>query len=180
MGARGCSKAGDEAMSDVPAIDHVGWQVSDYDVAVKFYNAALKPLGWKRQMEFDFPGGKACGYGPQGKPFFWLTSGAKTAPHVHLAFGAPSRAAVDAFYAAAMAAGGKDNGPPGVRTEYHPTYYAAFVLDPDGHNVEAVTHAPPKAAAKRKPAASKKTPAKKAPAKKTGAKTRPARKKARR
>lgn len=139
-------------MSDMPAIDHVGFQVGDFAGALAFYTAALKPLGWAKVMEFKEGGYQGAGLGPDGKPMFWISAGGKTAPHVHLAFAAPSRAAVDAFYEAAMKAGGKDNGAPGVRKEYHPNYYAAFVLDPEGHNVEAVIHAPEGVAAK-KPAA---------------------------
>ena len=145
-------------MAQGPVIDHVGWQVSDYDRSVKFYTAALKPLGWLKLREFKWDGGKTVGYGTGGKPFLWISSGAKTSPHVHFAFGSESRAAVDAFYKAAMKAGGRDNGKPGLRPEYHEHYYAAFVRDPDGHNIEAVTHAPVPA--------KKSAPAKKAPAKK--------------
>jgi predicted lactoylglutathione lyase len=83
-----------------------------------------------------------AGLGSDGKPFFWLAGGGKTTPSVHIAFAADSRAEVDAFYQAAIAAGGKDNGKPGIRAQYHPTYYGAFVLDVDGHNVEAVCHKP--------------------------------------
>ena len=124
------------------ALDHIGLSVSDYDRARAFYAAALEPLGWGMMMEFPTPDGKAGGFGRDGKPFFWISEGGKTAPHLHVAFGAETRAAVDAFYAAAIKAGGKDNGPPGIREMYHPTYYGAFVLDPDGHNIEAVCHAP--------------------------------------
>jgi predicted lactoylglutathione lyase len=95
-----------------------------------------------RQLSaFEFPGGRVIGYGAE-KPIFWINSGAALRDHVHVAFAAASRADVDAFYKAAMAAGGRDNGPPGIREDYHPNYYAAFVLDPDGHNIEAVCHAP--------------------------------------
>lgn len=146
-------------MTDAPILDHIGWQVSDYDRALKFYNAALKPLGWKMMMEFKYPGGKTAGYGTKGKPYLWLSTGGKTSPHLHVALGADSRAAVDAFYKAAMKAGARDNGPPGIRKEYHPAYYAAFVLDPDGHNLEAVTHQPPKKAAAKKQTSAKKKPA---------------------
>jgi predicted lactoylglutathione lyase len=83
-----------------------------------------------------------CGLGADGKPFLWLANAGKTTPRVHIAFRAESRAQVDAFYAAAMAAGGTDNGGPGLRPMYHPNYYGAFVLDADGHNIEAVCHAP--------------------------------------
>jgi catechol 2,3-dioxygenase-like lactoylglutathione lyase family enzyme len=82
------------------------------------------------------------GLGTQGKPFFWISSGGQPAGHMHIAFTAPDRATVDAFYKAAIAAGGKDNGAPGLRPHYHANYYGAFVLDPDGHNIEAVCHGP--------------------------------------
>jgi catechol 2,3-dioxygenase-like lactoylglutathione lyase family enzyme len=127
-------------------LDHIGFAVEDYEGAKAFYSAALKPLGVTLVMEVgqeDHAGQKACGYGgPDGKPDFWLGSEGKTTPHVHVCFAAESRAAVDAFYAAAMAAGGRDNGPPGIRAHYHPNYYGAFVLDPEGHNIEAVCHKP--------------------------------------
>jgi catechol 2,3-dioxygenase-like lactoylglutathione lyase family enzyme len=123
-------------------LDHVGLTVSDFAKARAFYDAALKPLGVAVLMEVTpemSGGGSHVGYGSDGKPYFWIGTG--DAPgHVHLALAAPDRASVDAFYAAAMAAGGVDNGPPGVRAEYHPNYYGAFVLDPDGHNIEAVCH----------------------------------------
>jgi catechol 2,3-dioxygenase-like lactoylglutathione lyase family enzyme len=126
-------------------IDHTSLSVSDFAAAKAFYTAALKPLGISVLMEFP----KAvtgnvdvAGLGSNGKPFFWLADAGKTTPRVHLAFAANSRAEVDAFYQAAIAAGGKDNGPPGIRAMYHPTYYGAFVLDADGHNVEAVCHKP--------------------------------------
>jgi catechol 2,3-dioxygenase-like lactoylglutathione lyase family enzyme len=126
-------------MTTIPAIDHISLTVSDYDAAKKFYAAALKPLGWKLMMEF----GRAAGFGIDGKPYFWIAEGKKrTRPHVHVAFGAPSRKDVDRFYRAGVKAGGTDNGPPGLRPDYHPDYYAAFVFDPDGHNIEAVTHGP--------------------------------------
>jgi catechol 2,3-dioxygenase-like lactoylglutathione lyase family enzyme len=127
------------------SLDHIGLTVSDLDAAKAFYRAALKPLGISVLMEF--PG--AAGLGADGKPFFWLAGGGKTTPRVHLAFTAASRAEVDAFHKAAIAAGAKDNGPPGIRADYHPNYYGAFVLDADGHNVEAVCHKPEQAEAKR-------------------------------
>ncbi len=117
------------------SIDHVGISVSDYESAKKFYVAALEPLGITALMDY----GVAVGMGDK-MPFLWLSAG--NAGHVHLAFTAENRAAVDAFYAAAIKAGGKDNGKPGLRTDYHPTYYAAYVLDADGHNIEVVCHAP--------------------------------------
>ena len=116
-------------------IDHIGLNVTDYEKAKAFYTAALAPLGIKPMMEF--PG--VVGMGGE-HPFLWISKG--DPGHVHLAFAAESRADVDAFYKAAMAAGGKDNGKPGLRTEYSENYYAAFILDADGHNLEAVCHAP--------------------------------------
>jgi catechol 2,3-dioxygenase-like lactoylglutathione lyase family enzyme len=126
-------------------IDHTSLSVSDFAGAKAFYSAALKPLGITVLMEFP----KAvtgnvdvAGLGADGKPFFWLAGAGKTTPRLHIAFGAENRAEVDAFYKAAIAAGGKDNGPPGIRAHYHPNYYGAFVLDADGHNIEAVCHKP--------------------------------------
>ena len=127
-------------------IDHVGFAVSDYERAKTFYARALAPLGYKLVMEVpgetNQSGFPAAGFGAGGKPDFWITKGQATTPQVHIAFGARDRATVRAFYDAALAAGARDNGPPGLRPEYHPSYYGAFVLDPDGHNVEAVCHAP--------------------------------------
>ena len=121
-------------------LDHVAIAVADYDTSIGFYNSALAPLGFKVLMAFDNEGGKTSGYGDQN-PFFWVGDGGAVEGRLHIAFAAKSRAEVDAFYTAAVAAGGCDNGPAGVRQHYHPTYYAAFVLDPDGHNIEAVCHA---------------------------------------
>jgi catechol 2,3-dioxygenase-like lactoylglutathione lyase family enzyme len=118
-------------------IDHLGIRVSDYRGSKRFYEAALAPLGYKLIMEFD----GAAGLGVGGKPDFWISEG-KPAEAVHVAFASPSRVLVNAFYKAAIAAGGRDNGAPGVRAEYHPNYYGGFVLDPDGNNVEAVCHLP--------------------------------------
>jgi catechol 2,3-dioxygenase-like lactoylglutathione lyase family enzyme len=123
-------------------LDHVGYSVGDLDKSASFYDTALAPLGIKRASEFEYPGGKVIGYGAAGRPQFWINSGEALRDHVHLAFAAKDRAGVDAFYQAAMANGGRDNGGPGLRPEYHENYYGAFVLDPDGHNVEAVCHAP--------------------------------------
>ena len=125
-------------------LDHIGIGVTDYARAKAFYDKALAPLGIALVMEVtaeqtgDQP---AAGYGSNQKPYFWV-GGSERAARVHVAFIAKDRATVDAFYRTAMAAGGKDNGPPGVRAHYHPNYYGAFVLDPDGHNIEAVCHAP--------------------------------------
>ena len=116
-------------------LDHVGLAVSDLAAARAFYAAALEPLGFGVVMEF--PGVIALGL-PQ-QPELWMHQGAPSAP-IHIAFHAADRERVDAFHAAAMAAGGTDNGAPGVRPQYHPGYYGAYVLDPDGNNVEAVHH----------------------------------------
>src|SRR5205814_3272096 len=120
-------------------IDHVGFSVADFKRAMDFYNAAFAPLGVSVQM-----GGKAedgyAGFGTPELPFFWIGSEGKAGSHNHVAFVAETHAQVDAFYAAAIAAGGRDNGPPGPRPHYHPNYYAAFVWDLDGNNIEAVCH----------------------------------------
>ena len=121
--------------------DHLGFAVGDFDKSAAFYDAALTPLGIKRAAEFEYPGGKIIGYGAE-RAEFWVNSGEAMKDHVHIAFAAKSRAAVHAIHKAGLAAGGRDNGGPGIREEYTPTYYAAFVLDPDGHNIEAVCHAP--------------------------------------
>ena len=118
-------------------IDHLGIYCQDVKKSREFYLKALKPLGLGVIMEFqDF-----TGIGSEGKPFFWIAPGAP-APTLHIAFAAKDRAQVDAFYEAAIAAGGQDNGKPGLREHYHPGYYGAFVLDPDGYNVEVVCHKP--------------------------------------
>jgi catechol 2,3-dioxygenase-like lactoylglutathione lyase family enzyme len=125
-------------------IDHIGIGVTDYARARAFYDKALAPLGITLVMEVtaeqtgDEP---AAGYGENGKPCFWVAPSKQTA-RIHVAFTATTRATVDAFYKVAMAAGATDNGGPGVRPHYHPNYYGAFVLDPDGHNIEAVCHTP--------------------------------------
>jgi catechol 2,3-dioxygenase-like lactoylglutathione lyase family enzyme len=118
-------------------IDHVGISVTDYAKSLAFYEAALAPLGVRKMMEFDTEGGKVAGFGAE-RPDFWIGGGAPG--HVHLAFSVGSRGEVEGFHAAALAAGGRDHGAPGIRAQYHPNYYAAFVLDPDGHNIEAVFH----------------------------------------
>ena len=116
--------------------DHLGIGVSDLNASKKFFLEALAPLGVGVVMEVS----DAVGLGQGGKPSFWLGA-AQTAPApLHLAFVAENRALVDEFYRRALAAGGKDNGPPGTRPHYHANYYAAFVIGPDGHNVEAVCH----------------------------------------
>ncbi|HSD92488.1 MAG TPA: VOC family protein [Methyloceanibacter sp.] len=134
-------------------IDHIGMPVSDIASATEFYRRALAPLGYGIVMEVsaaETGHGAAVGFGPpgeaedfqSGKPSFWIGEGEPLAGHIHVAFLATSRAAVDAFYRAALAAGGKDNGAPGLRPHYHANYYGAFVLDLDGNNIEAVCHAP--------------------------------------
>jgi catechol 2,3-dioxygenase-like lactoylglutathione lyase family enzyme len=119
-------------------IDHVTADVSDFSKAKDFYAQALAPLGYSLQMEFEGSAGFGTG---EGIPGFWIGSSSERGA-THVAFSAPDRAAVDSFYEAAMAAGGNDNGPPGLRPDYHETYYAAYVHDADGNNIEAVTHRP--------------------------------------
>ena len=116
-------------------IDHLGISVSDLQRAIAFYTKALAPLGYALIMTFA----QAAGFGVGGKPDFWIGIGPPPGP-THVAFVAKGRAEVRAFYDAAIAAGGKDNGAPGLRPQYHEHYYGAFVLDPDGHNIEAVCH----------------------------------------
>jgi catechol 2,3-dioxygenase-like lactoylglutathione lyase family enzyme len=124
-------------------LDHVGIAVADLDRSKGFYARALAPLSIAiiAEVTAEQTGGDAhAGFGADGKAFFWIGSGRRGSGSVHFAFTARSRAEVDAFYHAALAAGGKDNGAPGVRAHYHANYYGAFVLDPDGHNIEAVCH----------------------------------------
>lgn len=126
-------------------IDHTSLSVSDYAAAKKFYAAALAPLRVSVLQEYpaSVTGNvDVCGLGADGKPFFWLVNAGATSPRIHIAFRAETRKQVDEFYAAAIAAGGEDNGGPGLRPMYHPNYYGAFVLDADGHNIEAVCHTP--------------------------------------
>jgi catechol 2,3-dioxygenase-like lactoylglutathione lyase family enzyme len=125
-------------------LDHVGISVSDYKNAKAFYVAALEPLGITCIMEVtpeETGGAWYGGFGKAGKPDFWIGTGHKASSNVHVAFQA-TRPQVDAFYKAALAEGAKDNGPPGIRLDYHPNYYAAFVLDADGNNIEAVCQTP--------------------------------------
>lgn len=119
-------------------IDHLTLKVRDLAKAKAFYAAALAPLGYEVLMEFE----GVLGMGADKTPDLWLAQDPENTRPTHLAFSALSRKAVEAFHAAALSAGAKDNGKPGIRKEYHPTYYAAFVLDENGHNVEAVTHRP--------------------------------------
>lgn len=121
-------------------LDHIGITVSNYEVSKKFYQKALAPLGYKLLMEVQ--GFAGFGLEQNGGPIakFWLHQGDKPGSSTHIAFTVPDRETVDAFYAEAIKAGGKDNGKPGIRAIYHPNYYGAFVLDPDGFNIEAVCH----------------------------------------
>ncbi len=124
-------------------IDHTGVSCTQFDVTKTFYEKALAPLGYGLIVNFPRPdGGHVAGFGETatGKPDFWIVSQTDAPQPVHTAIRAETRAAVDAFYAAAIAAGGVDNGGPGLRPHYHANYYGAFVKDPDGHNIEAVCH----------------------------------------
>ena len=122
-------------------LDHIGFKVSDFERSKAFYVQALAPLGIGIVMEVT-PEMRHLGFGSERKPYFWIGTGETTRGGLHVAFATTSRATVDAFHAAALAAGGTDNGPPGLRPHYHPNYYGAFVRDPDGHNIEAVCHQP--------------------------------------
>jgi len=117
-------------------IDHIGLSVSDYKKSKEFYSKSLAPLDIKLVMEID----GWAGFGKNGKPEFWFGLHKKIQNPMHIAFSAETREQVDQFYEAAISTGGKDNGKPGVREIYHPNYYGAFVIDPDGHNIEAVCH----------------------------------------
>jgi catechol 2,3-dioxygenase-like lactoylglutathione lyase family enzyme len=134
-------------------IDHTGVNVSNFARSRAFYIRALAPLGYELIKEFPPTAGagaavavedstQVAGFGQPPMPDFWIASGKPNVPPVHIAIRARARALVDAFHAAAIAAGGRDNGGPGVRAHYHAGYYGAFVLDPDGHNIEAVCHGP--------------------------------------
>jgi catechol 2,3-dioxygenase-like lactoylglutathione lyase family enzyme len=114
--------------------DHIGLKVSNLDASVRFYTAALAPLGHVLCSRDE----SGAGFGPPGEPALWLYPAKPPVAGTHVAFRAAKRAAVDRFHAAGVEAGGKDHGAPGLRADYSPTYYAAFLLDPDGHNVEAV------------------------------------------
>ena len=128
-------------------IDHIGFAVADLEQARQFYARALAPLGISVLMEVtqEMTGGHGAhlGLGRDGNPFFWIGTGKPAVGGCHVAFAAPDRATVDAFHAAALAAGGRDNGAPGLRPHYHAGYYGAFVLDHDGNNIEAVHHGDP-------------------------------------
>ena len=121
-------------------LDHVSLPVSDLERSKRFYEEALSALGYRLIMEHHISG---VGFGQSAKPDFWIRQG-EVGASVHVAFASEDRATVDAFYEGAIAAGGHDNGQPGVRPEYHSAYYGAYVLDPDGNNIEAVCHRPEK------------------------------------
>jgi catechol 2,3-dioxygenase-like lactoylglutathione lyase family enzyme len=118
--------------------DHLGIGVSNLRESKSFYLKALQPLGVTIAMEGPY----GVGLGRKGKPSLWLSESSDKPAHLHIAFAAQTRGEVDAFHAAALAAGAKDNGPPGLRPHYHANYYGAFVIGPDGHNIEAVCHQP--------------------------------------
>ena len=128
-------------------IDHVGLLVSGYERSREFYRTVLAPLGGELLMEVTAEqtgDGSHAGFGMNGRPTFWIDTSQNTHANgaVHVAFTAPDRSAVRTFHRLALEAGATDNGAPGLRPHYHPHYYGAFVLDPDGHNIEAVCHAP--------------------------------------
>jgi catechol 2,3-dioxygenase-like lactoylglutathione lyase family enzyme len=127
-------------------LDHIGFSVSDLERSRAFYSAALAPLGITifAEVTSEQTGGHGAhvGFGAEGKPFFWIGDGKVAQGTAHFAFGAKDRATVAAFYDAAIQAGGKDNGAPGLRPHFHANYYGAFVIDPDGNNIEAVCHKP--------------------------------------
>jgi len=134
-------------MPESRMLDHLSLVVADLPRSQRFYSAALAPLSIVQLVELsaEVTGSSAyAGFGAAGdmRSFFWIGTGTQPSGAVHVAFTAQTRAQVNAFYQAALAAGGKDNGPPGIRAHYHPDYYGAFVRDPDGHNIEAVCRAP--------------------------------------
>jgi catechol 2,3-dioxygenase-like lactoylglutathione lyase family enzyme len=134
--------AEDHAVQDI--LDHIGFPVTDYARSVAFYKQALAPLGIVMLKEFKLSDDGADGYAGFGRkrPQFWIGTGAALKGRLHVAFAAANRQEVHAFYEAAIAAGARDNGAPGLRPHYHENYYGGFVLDPDGHNIEAVAHLP--------------------------------------
>ncbi len=136
------------AQKGIFMIDHTGIGVSDYVKSHAFYVSALAPLGYEVRKQLDMAAGFGAGALESGDDpggDFWIHAGSPASPRTHIAFRARNRSEVDAFFAAALAAGGRDNGAPGLRELYHPHYYAAFVFDPDGYNIEAVCHLPPAA-----------------------------------
>jgi len=147
-------------------IDHVSVRVQDFPRLLAFYREALAPIGY--QVVMEYPG--AVGLGADGKPDLWLMQSDKTLNPTHVALSSASRPSIDAFHAAGLAAGGTDNGPAGLRLDYHPNYYAAFVLDPEGNNIEVVCHDAPGAPKAARPAGKSKAKAKKQVAAKKSAK----------
>src|SRR5262245_42656168 len=129
-------------------IDHLSTYATAYAATKEFYQAALRPLGYTLQHEMvttwdtEFPLRRICAFGPHAKSIFWIIEVKQAASPRHVAFSAPDRSSVAAFHEAALRSGGKDNGSPGPRPIYHEHYFGAFVLDPDGNNVEAVCHSP--------------------------------------
>ncbi len=126
-------------------IDHTGINVSNFQRSKEFYTQSLSSLGYQLLHELDASGvgsASGAGFGIDGQPDFWIFQGEPNTPRIHIAFRAETRDRVQAFYEAALKAGGQDNGAPGLRAHYHPNYYGAFVFDPDGHNIEAVCHTP--------------------------------------
>ena len=126
-------------------IDHTGLRVSDLARAKAFYRAALTPIGYELLVEFPAAvtgSDDVAGFGAPPRADFWIARGSPNRPPVHIAFRVEQRARVDAFYRAALAAGGRDNGSPGPRPHYHSDYYGAFVLDFDDHNIEVVCREP--------------------------------------
>lgn len=126
-------------------IDHTGVSVRNFEASKKFYVGTLGAIGYELLMELSAAvtgSNDVAGFGVAPKPDFWIASGEPNVPPIHVAFRVANRGMVDAFHQAGLAAGGRDNGSPGVRAHYHPNYYGAFVLDLDGHNVEAVCHEP--------------------------------------
>lgn len=126
-------------------IDHTGVIVSNFERSKEFYRSALAAIGY--ELIAEFPASitghtDVAGFGEAGKPDFWISKGTPNNPPVHIAFRVNNRETVDDFYRKALEAGGRDNGKPGIRAHYHPDYYGAFLLDPDGHNIEAVCHQP--------------------------------------
>ena len=129
-------------------IDHLSTYATNFERTRDFYNAVFTPLGYGKLMEFsssedaDMPGRRICAFGPEDNPAFWVIEVSEAYTPRHTAFCAESREAVEAFHRAGLDAGGSDHGGPGLRPEYHPHYYGAFLTDPDGNNVEAVYHRP--------------------------------------
>ncbi|SEA31735.1 VOC family protein [Microbulbifer marinus] len=129
-------------------IDHLSTYAKDYAATKKFYRDSLAVLGYHMQEEYvagwnkDFPNQRVCAFGPEKTPIFWIIEVKESYTPRHIAFSAANRDAVDSFHKAAMKSGGRDNGKPGLRNEYHEHYYGAFALDPDGNNIEAVCHLP--------------------------------------